>query len=84
MNDPAVNNVIRSAAAGMKIINEPFGMGSEDFSHMTARIPGAMFFLGCGLEEERSLHHPLFDIDEKALSDGVAIFIKSVYQLLEV
>ncbi len=83
VNDPTVNKVIRDAAADMKVINEPFGMGSEDFSHMTARKPGAMFFLGCGIYDERGLHHPGFDINEEALSDGVEIFLKCVYQLLQ-
>lgn len=78
VNDPSINKLFRKAGEGMEIFEEPFGMGSEDFSYMTTQIPGAMFFLGCGLEQERSLHHPSFDIDEKAMVDGVAIMMKSI------
>ncbi len=81
-NHPEINNVIKQAAEGLKIIDAPFGMGSEDFSHITAKFPGAMFFLGCKLDEERSLHQPDFDIDEEAMAVGVRIFMTSIHQLL--
>ncbi|UOQ45108.1 amidohydrolase [Halobacillus salinarum] len=82
VNHPEINQVIRKAAEGLRIVEEPFGMGSEDFSHMTAKYPGALFFLGCGLDPERSLHHPEFDIDERAMVHGVTIFMKSIQHLL--
>ncbi|MFC7319592.1 M20 metallopeptidase family protein [Halobacillus campisalis] len=82
-NNLAINQVLREAAESMTIIEKPFGMGSEDFSYITREIPGSMFFLGCGLEEERGLHHPRFDIDEHSMVDGVTILLKSVESLLE-
>ncbi len=83
LNDSSINEIIRKSAGSMKIYNEPFGMGSEDFSHFTRQTPGAMFFLGCALENERKLHRPDFDIDEAAMVDGVRILMESTYRLLE-
>ncbi|MCP3027326.1 M20 family metallopeptidase [Halobacillus sp. A5] len=82
LNHPFINRVIEKAADGFQVVKKPFGMGSEDFSYITEKLPAAMFFLGCGLEEERSLHHPKFDIDEKAMIDGTAILVKSALYLL--
>ncbi|EKE31774.1 MULTISPECIES: M20 metallopeptidase family protein [Salimicrobium] len=75
INDEDLNEVVRKAAANFEIYNEPFGMGSEDFSHMVNRLKGTMFFLGCGLEKERMLHQPDFDIDEQALQKGLDIMV---------
>ncbi|WP_082232363.1 M20 metallopeptidase family protein [Halobacillus massiliensis] len=81
-NEPALNQIIRKAAEGFHQVEEPFGMGSEDFSYITNRISGTMFFLGSGPAEAYGLHHPMFDIDEAAMEDGVKIFIKSAEILL--
>ncbi|WP_258871357.1 M20/M25/M40 family metallo-hydrolase, partial [Halobacillus trueperi] len=83
INDPRINRIIKEAASGLNMYEEPFGMGSEDFSHFTRKIPGAMFFLGCGLEKERSLHQSDFDIDERSLPIGVRVLLESAYSLLE-
>ena len=82
-NHPSVNEVIRKAASHAIIHEEPFGMGSEDFSHFTATYPGAMFFLGCGTDDAASLHQSNFDIDEASLVDGVAILYRSVQLFLQ-
>ncbi|WP_431802685.1 M20 metallopeptidase family protein [Halobacillus andaensis] len=83
LNHPYINEIIEKAAEGFHIVKKPFGMGSEDFSYITEKIPAAMFFLGCRLEEERGLHHPQFDIDESALVDGTAILVGFVEHLLK-
>jgi amidohydrolase len=82
-NDPKVNEIIKEAALGLKLYEGPFGMGSEDFSHFTRRIPGAMFFLGCGLENERSLHQSDFGIDERSMPHGVRVLLQSAYLILK-
>ncbi|WP_245799288.1 M20 metallopeptidase family protein [Virgibacillus siamensis] len=87
-NDPVVNqairNVFRNLYPDYTIKNVPFGLGGEDFAHMTKTVPGAMFFLGCGLDdgESRNLHTPNFDIDERVLPVGAAIFTESARQFL--
>lgn len=83
INDPRINHIIKKAASGLEMYEEPFGMGSEDFSHFTRKVPGAMVFLGCGLEKERSLHQSDFDIDESSLPIGVRVMLESTYLILE-
>nr|WP_202412371.1 M20 family metallopeptidase [Halobacillus litoralis] len=82
INDPRINRIINEAASGLHMHEEPFGMGSEDFSHFTRKIPGAMFFLGCGLKRERSLHQSDFDIDERSMTMGVRVLLESAYLIL--
>ena len=87
-NNQDINKVIENTIADlypeMNIHWEPFGMGGEDFGYMTQKIPGAMFFLGCSLEDglDRDLHTPIFDINEACLPKGTAILAESAKQLL--
>ncbi len=59
-------------------------LGSEDFSAMLKKVPGAMFFLGVTPRKTDSgniafLHNPEFDIDETALGFGVQAFANIVF-----
>ncbi|AIF44275.1 peptidase M20 [Virgibacillus sp. SK37] len=87
-NDPKINRLVRSAINKLypdfTIKYEPFGLGGEDFAHMTKHIPGAMFFLGCavGDNQNRDLHTPSFDIDENVLPVGTAILSETVRDFL--
>jgi len=52
----------------------PIRMGSEDFSFYGQQIPACFFRLGVRNEEKGiiySVHHPQFNIDERALKIGV-------------
>lgn len=88
-NNPDINYYIRETIEALfpqfKIIAQPFGMGGEDFAHMTQSVPGAMFFLGCALADgkARNLHTPYFDIDEQVLPTGTAIIAETVNRLLK-
>ena len=87
-NDPAVNALLVQTARDLypeiQVEREPFGMGGEDFGYMTQKIPGAMFFLGCSLEDgkNRDLHTNIFDIDERCLEMGVSILAETADRLL--
>ena len=53
-------------------------LAGEDFSEFACRVPSVFCFLGAGrtdTEEVYPHHHPSFDIDEKALPTGVALFV---------
>ncbi|WP_254178187.1 MULTISPECIES: M20 family metallopeptidase [unclassified Planococcus (in: firmicutes)] len=79
VNDRHVNEQIAEAIQktdpSVRFIHQAFGMGGEDFAYVTQQLPGAMFFLGCSLDDgiERDLHTPHFDIDERSLPLGAAI-----------
>ncbi len=88
-NDPAVNQlfreVIRDIHPEFKVFDTPFGLGGEDFAHMTQIVPGAMFFLGCAVGDgkTRELHTPGFDINERVLPAGVSIMGETVKRFLD-
>lgn len=58
-------------------------MGAEDFGCFSEYVPGAMFVLGTRIEgDERFGHNPRFDIDERALPIGAAIFAEITLRFL--
>jgi len=58
-------------------------MGAEDFAFFSQLAPGAMFFLGCRIEDEpRFAHNSRFDIDERCLPIGSAMLAESALRLL--
>ncbi|AZR71983.1 hypothetical protein BBF96_00325 [Anoxybacter fermentans] len=81
INDQKMVDLVKEVANkvlgpdGVKIIKEP-SMGGEDFSFYLEKVSGAFFRLGCssGPETSYPLHHPKFNIDEKALLYGVKLF----------
>ena len=78
-----LENVTRDLV-GSEALSEPDPeMGSEDFSYMLEKAPGAMFFLGCEIEGDRRRHHdPRFDVDEDCMPIGAAIFVEAVLRLM--
>lgn len=58
-------------------------MGGEDFAYYLQKKPGAFFFTGAQMEGENyPHHHPLFDIDERALPIAAKMLI-SAYMLYQ-
>ncbi len=61
----------------------PKELGAEDFGSFTQMAPGAMFTLGTLIEgDERFLHHPGLDLDERALPIGTAILTETALRFL--
>src|SRR5258707_11483569 len=60
-------------------------LGAEDFGEFMKYAPGAMFTLGTQKEghEEYLLHHPKFDIDERAMPIGTAMLAETAKRFLE-
>lgn len=87
-NAPTVNALLtesmRELFPDCTIQYEPFGLGGEDFGHVTEKVPGAMFFLGCARDDgvPRPLHTPSFDIDENCLPIGAAILALAAKKFL--
>jgi amidohydrolase len=56
-------------------------MGGEDFSYYLEKVPGSFGFLGAGDGSpgtSQCFHHPKYNIDEKALAWGTALFAQVV------
>lgn len=70
---------IRFVYPDVRIHDQTYGMGGEDFSHMAKIIPGALMFLGAGIiGANTSLHQASFDFDEQALVYGMETLVYSV------
>jgi len=59
-------------------------LGAEDFSEFLKLAPGAMFTLGTQKKghEDYKLHHPKFDLDERALPIGTAMLVETAKRFL--
>jgi amidohydrolase len=88
INDPRVVDFIQQVASdllGSEHVEPPLrGLGAEDFGCFSDIAPGAMFVLGCRIEEdERLIHNPRFDIDERCLPIGAAILAETALRFLK-
>ncbi|NOH03999.1 MAG: amidohydrolase [Chloroflexi bacterium] len=59
-------------------------LGAEDFPEFLKRAPGAMYTLGTKIEGRPmyELHHPKFDLDERALPIGTAVLAETALRFL--
>jgi amidohydrolase len=85
VNDPAQTDVIADAAAslvGDANVNraQAPGMGSEDFSFMMEKVPGAYIQVGNG--EGFSPHHPGYKFNDEAIPYGAALYAAVVERAL--
>ena len=89
INDELVSGVIE--ATGRELLGTDNvhdirkTMGAEDFSEFLDLAPGAMFTLGVQKKghEEYKLHHPKFDLDERALPIGTAMLAETAKRFLK-
>ncbi len=60
-------------------------LGAEDFPEFLKNAPGAMYTLGTKIEgrEVYELHHPKFDLDERALPVGTAVLAETALRFLK-
>jgi len=85
-----VNNAEKTAvaiAAAESIVgaervdgNWPMTMGSEDFSYMLEKRPGAIIWLGNG--DSADLHNPAYDFNDNAIAYGIDYWAALVAQQL--
>jgi len=60
-------------------------LGAEDFGSFMNHAPGAMYTLGTQKKghENYLLHHPKFDLDERALPIGTAMLVETAMRFLK-
>jgi len=89
VNDKLVSNVIEQVAVdliGRENVYEPNRtLGAEDFGSFMENAPGAMYTIGTQKKghEDYPLHHPKFDIDERALPIGTAVMVETALRFLK-
>lgn len=89
INDKWVSEVIEKTGRellGTENVHEIVKtLGAEDFGEFMKHAPGAMFTLGTQKQghENYLLHHPKFDLDERALPIGTAMLAEAAKRFLE-
>ncbi|KQV42720.1 MULTISPECIES: M20 aminoacylase family protein [unclassified Rhizobium] len=85
VNDPEKTKLAAAAArtvAGAANVDDdhPQTMGSEDFSYMLEKRPGAFIWLGNG--DSADLHNPAYDFNDDAIVHGLRYWLALVQQRL--
>ena len=89
INDERVSEIIENVGIEMlgteKVHEIHKTLGAEDFGEFMKHAPGAMFTLGTQKKghEDYLLHHPRFDLDERALPIGTAMLVATAKRFLE-
>ena len=90
VNDHGMFSLVRDAvveAGGEEslVIPQTAALGGEDFSFYCERVPGAMFWLGCGRPDGKRvpLHNAEFDPGEDIIPLGVEVMATSALRFLE-
>ncbi len=89
INDEWVSSVIEKTGRdilGTENVHEiNRTLGAEDFGEFLKHAPGAMFTLGTQKQghEDYLLHHPKFDLDERALPIGTAMLVETAKRFLD-
>jgi amidohydrolase len=89
INDKWVSEVIEKTGQDMlgaeNVSEIEKTLGAEDFGEFLKHAPGAMFTLGTQKKghENYLLHHPKFDLDERALPIGTAMLVETAKRFLE-
>jgi amidohydrolase len=89
-NDPRIAAVLRRTASELfpqAVIDQGYRtMASEDMAFMMQDIPGCFCLIGSA-NSDRGLdakhHQPEFNFDEQALTQGTALLVSAVYELLK-
>ncbi len=85
MVSDAIEKVGQDLLGNDKVLKLHKTLGAEDFSSFLELAPGAMFTLGTMIEgrEVYQLHHPKFDLDERALPVGTAVLAETAMRFLK-
>lgn len=88
INDIHVSKVMEDAARMMlgegNVQELHKSLGAEDFGAFMAHAPGAMYTIGVQKKghEDYLLHHPKFELDERALPIGTAMLVETTKRFL--
>ncbi|MEW6405112.1 MAG: M20 family metallopeptidase [Chloroflexota bacterium] len=88
INDKLVSEMIHGVGSELlgsgKVLELHKTLGAEDFGSFMNHAPGAMYTLGTKIEgrENYQLHHPKFDLDERALPIGTAVLAETAMRFL--
>lgn len=88
-NDAKMIKYVRDAAiqtyGGEDNLVEYRSLAGDDFAEFSQRVPSVYYFIGTGNKEKNTNyphHHPLFNIDEDVLVNGVQMHVHAVLNYL--
>ena len=61
---------------------DEFGVGSEDFSFITHKVPSAFFSI-CAKSNGFPLHHPKLVVEDEVIKDGILAVVMAAFKILE-
>ncbi|MCJ7550157.1 MAG: amidohydrolase [Anaerolineae bacterium] len=87
VNDASVTALVREVVTdvlGEGQLGDMQTMGSEDAAFFNQEIPGCYIFVASGPEDyqDRPHHNSKFDIDERAMVNGIAVIVESLLRLM--
>ena len=88
INDEFVSEMIEKVGKDLlgaeNVVEIEKTLGAEDFGEFMKHAPGAMYTLGTQKagHEDYLLHHPKFDIDERAMPIGTAMLAETAKRFL--
>jgi amidohydrolase len=88
INDGYVSEMIEKVGSDLlgaeNVVGIEKTLGAEDFGEFMKHAPGAMYTLGTQKagHEDYLLHHPKFDIDERAMPIGTAMLAETAKRFL--
>ena len=89
VNDRATTATVAAAAAAAlgadSVVEAEISMGGEDFSFYLEKVPGTMVRLGTGVPgstEKFDIHQSAFDIDDRAIGNGVRLMVHTALSAL--
>ena len=89
VNDPMSTAMFVAAAEQTlgpdAVVGTPQSLGGEDFAWYLESVPGAYARLGVrtpGSTEDRDIHQPTFDVDERAIGAGVHVMAATALNAL--
>ena len=87
VNDRSVTSLVQEVVVdlfGQDALASVLTMGSEDAAFFLDEVPGCYLFIASGPEDylERPHHSSKFDIDERALINGVGVIVESLHRLM--
>lgn len=88
-NDAVVTEIVRDAAVRIageeNVVENPLGLGGEDFSYFSLEVPSCFFYCGTRNEERGIVwghHHPKFDVEEEGFVNGMAVMATAAMDYL--
>ncbi len=88
-NDADITTIVVDTAREIvgedMVVENPLGLGGEDFSYFSLEVPACFFYCGTRNEDRGIVwghHHPRFDVEEEGFVNGMTVMATSAIEYL--